>query len=94
MDEKKYIRALEQVLLKRYPQNYFCVGRYQESAVCIEKNDTGWIVYVGERNQKQFEVDCVTILEACLELFKKLVSDRNELAVIENEFMKLLNDVA
>ncbi|MGB8451360.1 MAG: hypothetical protein WCD89_03420 [Anaerocolumna sp.] len=34
------------------PENIYSIGEYCENALCIEKSDLFWQVYLGERNKK------------------------------------------
>ncbi len=92
MDTKKYLMALEDVLSQRYPKSLFCIGGYQEAAVCVQSNHTGWIVYNGERGNKYDEIFCDTVLEACLEMIRKMTHRVEDISSMENELIKAVQD--
>ena len=43
--------SIEELRKTDIPSFYYSVG-YAEEAICIEKDDEGWIVYTGERGSK------------------------------------------
>ncbi len=64
MDTQRYLNALKSVMQKRYPATDYCIGGYQEEAVCIQPSSNGWLVYCGERGNHYEQVECDTILNA------------------------------
>ena len=38
------LEALQKVTEKRFPATDYCIGDYQEEAVCIQPQQNGWIV--------------------------------------------------
>ncbi|MCR5282508.1 MAG: hypothetical protein K6E18_03990 [Lachnospiraceae bacterium] len=48
MDTKIILDALKQVVSARYPMNSFCIGGYQEEAVCIQSDYDGLSITVKE----------------------------------------------
>ena len=85
--------ALNKVLSKRYPTNSYCIGGYQEEAVCIEHNSDGsggWSVYNGERGNQYDKVVCDTDLEACLEFIRRMPHNTDDIAAMEEELIALL----
>ncbi len=87
MDSRLYLKALKNVISKRYPISEYCIGGYQESAVCIRHEDNSWIVYNGERGNRYSEVRCDTVLQGCLEFFRRFTNSAEELAVMEEELV-------
>lgn len=94
METKKYLDALEKLLEKRYAKNSFNIGGYQEASVCIQSENTGWIVYNGERGNRYDEIYCDTILKACLEFIRKMTHRIEDISSMENELLSILNQAA
>ncbi len=94
METKKYLEALEQVMAKRYPPNLYNIGGYQEMSVCIQSEEHNWVVYVGERGNRYEEVHCTTVLEACLEFFRKMTNIVEDISSMENELLLSLTKAA
>jgi hypothetical protein len=79
METSKYIVALEAVLVKKFPLDSFSLNGYQKCAVCLQYVKDKWIVYCGEKGNHYDEVQCDTILMACLNVIRKLTHKTNEL---------------
>lgn len=94
MDTKKYLDALELVLSKRYSRREYCIGSYQEAAVCIQSESNRWVVYNGERGNRYEEVFCDTVLKACLEFIRKMTHRVEDISAMENELLININKVA
>lgn len=94
MDTKKYLDALEQVMAKRYSHKAYNIGGYQEAAVCLQSNSTGWLVYNGERGNRYGEIKCDTILKACLEFIRKMTHRVEDISAMENELLLILSRAA
>ena len=94
MDAQKYLKALDTVISKRYPLNEYCIGGYQESSVCIQHENNSWIVYNGERANRYNEVSCDTVLQGCLEFFRRFTHSAEELSAMEDELMMQIAQVA
>ena len=88
METKKYLEALEKIMSERYPSNMYHIGGYQECSVCIQSNDHGWIVYNGERGNHYDEIQCDTILKACLEFIRKMTHRIEDISSMENELLR------
>ena len=89
MDDNRYLKALETVISKRYPVSEYSIGCYQESAVCVQYENNLWIVYNGERGNRYNEVICDTVLQGCLEFFRRFTNSAEELSAMENELVML-----
>ena len=94
MDTEKYLNALETVISKRYPKKLYNIGGYQESAVCLQSCSTGWIIYIGERGNHYCELQCDTILKACLEFIRKMSHRVEDVSAMENELGMLIFSAA
>ena len=90
MDTKKYLDALETIMASKYPPNMYHIGGYQEAAVCIQSDKTGWIVYNGERGNHYEEVHCDTILQACLEFIRKMTHRVEDISSMETALLQLV----
>lgn len=94
MDTKKYLDALEQVMSKRYPSKLYHIGGYQEAAVCIQSDSSGWTVYNGERGNRYAEIKCDTVLKACIEFIRKMTHRIEDISAMENELLLLIAKAA
>ena len=94
MDTKKIISALDAVLKERYPVTAYCLNGYQEEAVCLQYENNCWIVFHGERGNRYDEIQCDTILKACIEFIRKMTHRVEEISIMEMEFLNYLVKVA
>lgn len=94
METKKYLEALDSVLSKRYSAKQYHIGGYQEAAICLQSDATGWIIYTAERGNRYCEVKCDTVLKACLEFIRKMTHRVEDISAMENELMLYLKNVA
>ncbi len=90
MDTKKYLDALEKIMSERYPAEMYHIGGYQEAAVCIQSDKTGWIVYNAERGNHYDEIHCDTILHACLEFIRKMTHRVEDISNMETMLLELV----
>lgn len=88
MATEKYLKALEKIMSDRYPANRYHIGGYQESAVCIQSDVNGWIVYNGECGNRYEEVQCDTILEACLIFIRKMTHRIEDISAMETQLAR------
>jgi hypothetical protein len=87
METQKYLDALEVVLSKRFSYEEYCLHGYQECAVCLQPDGGKWIVYCGERGNRYNEVECDTVLMACLNVIRKLTHKTEGVSAMENELI-------
>lgn len=87
VDDERILDALEKVVSKKLRKQEYCLTGYQESSFCLEKNENGYIVYVGERGNKYFVDECSALLMACIMFVKKFTHDNEEIARIERELI-------
>ena len=71
------IEALRWTLSKEFPVSNYSIGRYKEDAVCIQKSEQSWMVYVGYRNTKDNLTEHPNVVEACIGMIK-VVSGGNK----------------
>lgn len=86
----RYIDALQVVFQGRYPVDTFCLTGYRECAICLERNGARWVVYSGERGNRYDEVQCDTVLMACLQIMRKMSNNVEEISTLEREFIDML----
>lgn len=61
------------------PDGFCSVGEYAEEAVCLEKADSSWIVYEGERGKKYNIKTHRNCREACCDIISRVAqSDDSE----------------
>jgi hypothetical protein len=87
METSKYVAALQDVLEKRFLSSSFSLDGYQENAVCLQYVKEKWIVYCGERGNHYDEVQCDTILMACLNVIRKMTHKTEDISAMENELL-------
>ncbi len=90
MDTGRYLEALKQVVAKRYSIKDYNIGGYQEEAVCIQSDKSGWTVYHGERGNRMDEVRCDTVLMACLRFIRMLTHRVEDVSSMEDELITYL----
>ena len=73
------------------PHHLFCVGRYAEESVCVEKTNDGWIVYDGERGNKYDLVKCERLVDACLQVFNRTAESDEQYKKMMAEFSSRLS---
>lgn len=72
------------------PQQYYSLEGYVEEAVCIEKNNKNYIVYIGERGNKHSVSKHSNISKALLNLISKVTQNyAQEERVVEAFINKL-----
>lgn len=77
-DEDYCLNKLKEVLENNIPKQYYSIRAYSEEAICIEKQDSEWIVYCGERGNK-YDIKSFSIIkEACFDLISR-VSENEEI---------------
>lgn len=78
-DRLRCIEILKRALRKfRIPERYVSIGGYAEEAICLEKVESGFMVYGGERGENynsKIHVDCE---EACLDILSRLADSVEE----------------
>lgn len=83
-----YLDSLKTSLKDTIKNDFYSVGKYKEEAACIENDETGWIVYEGERGQRHNARKYMDGSEACHDLISR-VSESDE----QEERIKLFFDV-
>ena len=70
------------------PRQYYSLEGYAEEAVCMEKSDDSYIVYIGEKGKKHDVNDYLNISEALL----NVISDVTESYAQEEKVMEAFID--
>lgn len=70
--EEMCISALNKICSENFEQDEFCLHGAKESAVCLEKSSAGWSVYESERNSHNDTHLYDNIVEAGLDLLRRL----------------------
>ena len=83
-----YMKALNEVLEKRFKKSRFSIGMYKDLAACIEETESGWVIYNAERNRRFEKEEASTPLEACLKLFRLLTRDAVLICEMESELVE------
>lgn len=94
MGTENYLEALDYVLSKRYSKKQYHIGEYQEASACLQSDANGWIVYNAEHGNRYCEVECDTVLKACLELIRKITHKVEDISAMENELILYLKTIA
>lgn len=94
MGVKTYIDALQEVLSKHYEKDEYSLDGYQECAVCLSYNEDGWVVYDGERGARNNPVYCDTIVQACMQVIRKLTTIREDIDLMEYELFESYKKIA
>jgi hypothetical protein len=84
--------ALSQVVAKQYDGRLYSIGKYQESAICIESAPNGYAVYWGERGNHYDEVIFSNASGACMEFMNRLTHDEVKRDEMKKEFRALLDE--
>lgn len=86
-EDAKTIQSMVKVLdANGIPAEYYHVGGYSEEAVCMEKTDAGWIVYVGERGNRYQLTTHETVDWACICLMDQVAKSDEQYWRMEIEF--------
>ena len=72
----------------------YSLNGYQESAVCLQSSEAGWIIYNGERGNKYNITKCNTVLSACLEFMRRFTHKTEDLSIMETELLNNLRKTA
>ena len=70
------------------PLGYYSFGEFSEEAICIEKENDKWIVYLGERGKKHSITEYTNIIEACMDMIERLAESYDQEKKIKDNFLK------
>ena len=74
------------------PAYYYHVGGYAEECVCLERTDSGWEVYIGERGNRYDAMTYSNVLSACTRVFDKVAESDEQYQKMRNEHMRLIRE--
>lgn len=60
------------------PEQYYSIGEYAEEAICLEKRGSDWIVYGGEKGQRNNLKPHADCKSACLDLIARVSGSDDE----------------
>ncbi|MCR4656255.1 MAG: hypothetical protein K5770_08525 [Lachnospiraceae bacterium] len=72
LKEERCIEALKEVCTGRFNDDEYSLDGPKESAVCLEKVAGEWSVYEKEKNSRNDSYLYDNIVEACLDLLRRL----------------------
>ena len=81
MEKKEEIlckKALKDILTTEFSKTVFSLDGFDEDAVCLDKTNDYWEVYIGHRGQKDKRMVYDNIKDACLQVIR-LLTPSNEL---------------
>lgn len=83
---------LLKVVLKRcnIPTEYYNIGGYAEEAICIEKENNEWLLYLGERGSKKFQKKNQDIYLICIDAISELASSDEQEEKMKFLFVKMI----
>ena len=84
-NEERCIKILNEICKEHFDQDEYSLRGPKESAVCLEKTSSGWNVYENERNSHNDSFLFDNVIEAGLDLLKRL-SDTVDYNVLKNQF--------
>ena len=69
----KNIKSIETIAKAlNLPDIWYCIGQYQEEAYCIETEGDVWVVYFGERGERQEPCEFADEIHACHDFWNRL----------------------
>lgn len=90
-DNNKCLDALALVLSNRYNDTYYSIGGYQEATVCIQSEGAGWIIYLGERGNKNNVSQFDNAIDACVAFFSLITHNQDLIKEMKEEFFLLIS---
>ncbi len=78
-EDDELLNRFNSILNEEFPSIYYSLNGYSEEAVCIEKQEDAWEVYIGFRNQKKENQIYYDLESACVRVIDLLSPDRPEL---------------
>ncbi len=72
LKEANCLEALREVCSEHFEEDEYSLGGPKESAVCLEKVSNEWSVYEKEKNSRNDTYLYDNIVEACLDMLRRL----------------------
>ena len=85
--EELCVTVVEKVLRSVFGTHGFSVNGPQESAACLERSDSGWCVYNYERGQEFSYSNFSNVVEACLDLLRRMTPNADVLKELNDMFL-------
>lgn len=81
-----YLNKLDSILQSEgIPTSYYSLFGYAEEAVCLEPLNHSFLVYIGQRCNKEDSREHLDIVSACLDVISRLSESNEQLdRLIEN----------
>lgn len=73
-------------ILECYDDDEYSLNGKKDSAVCLEHNGNYWMVYESERNSNRRLKEYNNIVEACLDMIKRM-SYGDDILIMTNKFL-------
>ena len=91
MTFKEYmlLQSLDAILQKNGISAYYCFNGYADDHVCLDKRGGKWIVYVGERGNREDEKAYDSLIRACYDMCCRLANDESMLEKIKRELKEV-----
>ncbi|MBO4373469.1 MAG: hypothetical protein J5829_00010 [Lachnospiraceae bacterium] len=87
LKEESCVRALQEICSEHFNEDEYSLGGPKECAVCLEKVSNEWSVYEKEKNSRNDSYLYDNIVEACLDLLRRL-SLANEYKALKDAFFE------
>lgn len=81
--------ALDEICKEYFEQDEYSLRGSKESAVCLEKNASGWSVYESEKNSRNDTYMFDNIVEAGLDFLKRLCTTV-DYKILKNTFFETI----
>ena len=95
MDKKQEevcINAANEVLSSSFSRTCFSTNGAKESAACLEKENDSWIVYGYERGNRFSVAVFQNIVDACVELIRRIAINNNYENVLEKFYAMIVKE--
>ena len=82
--------AIKDVLANNCPSSHYQINGFCDDCACIQKTSSGWEVFNGRRGQKEGIAVFTNVVEACLELIRRLAYDEQEVFSWSEAFLSAI----
>lgn len=84
-----YLNKLDNILQSEgIPSSYYSFFGYAEEAVCLEQLTHSFLVYIGERCNKEDSRKHLDIVSACYDIISRLSDSESQEKRLKNKFLK------
>lgn len=81
------LKALEELLQKHFDKEEYSLNGSKESAVCMSRNGKKWDIYEKEKNSFNDLVTYNTVIEACMDMIKRMFLSQSECDMAMEQFL-------